>query len=63
MRILINLAILLGVPGTLTALSYFVVPKLFSHGSSAAFNAGCLLSVLTFAAWAGAYYLVFGGRK
>lgn len=42
-----------------TSVSIYSVPLLMAHGSSAAFNMGVLLCIITLAVWFGAYKLLF----
>lgn len=42
-----------------TSVSIYSVPLLMAHGSSAAFNMGVCLCIITVAVWFGAYKLLF----
>ena len=54
------ICIIILVLAAVTGLSVWSVPLLIAHGSSAAFNMGIGLCILTVAVWIGAYKLVFG---
>lgn len=58
-----GLLVLISVLGGITALSAWAVPILWRHGSSAAFNLGFVLIVLTVTAWVAAYQLLKPRRK
>lgn len=63
MKLLTSYLILLGIPVLLSLTTYFVGPWLFRHGSSAAFNLGCALWLMTSAAWVLPCYLLWSCRK
>lgn len=55
--------IVLFFPVALTALSVWLCPILWAQGSSAAFNFGGFLCVMTVAVWVGAYTILKPQKK
>jgi len=58
-----GLLIVIGVPLALTVFCFFVMPVLWRHGSSAAFEFGGLIILLTVGSWYGAYKLLRPGKS
>lgn len=58
MKAALGLLIVILVPVAFSAMTWFMLPILFRHGSSAAFNLAVGLILITIGLWVGAYKLL-----
>jgi hypothetical protein len=58
MKAVLSLIIVILVPMVFSALTWFMLPILFRHGSSAAFNLAVGMIVIAIGLWVGAYKLL-----
>ena len=58
-----NIAILMLILGSITGLTFWAIPLLWAHGSSAALNLAGAMVFFTLLAWYGAFVLLKPTRK